>query len=223
MAGSSCVRIGKSLPVGSMTHANTLGDLRSAPASVAPATSRLCIFLAVLLGLGIALSLGRITYLQVITFHPLPHLDEWRTLILFSRVEQNSDAWSLLLVPHAEHRPFLPRLIFLLDSRLAHGTGALSLAAIDFLLLGIVPMWSFLLGGGADRNERVRLTSPAILILCIAALLLSGHQLSNFVRGFQVAMFMVYFFAILSFAAFACAFRPAVDGRAAQSLPLVLL
>src|SRR5262249_25845306 len=131
--------------------------------------------------------------------------------------------WSLLLVPHAEHRPFLPRLIFLLDSRLAHGTGALSLAAIDFLLLGIVAMWSFLLAGGADRNERVRLTSPAILILCIAALLLSGHQLSNFVRGFQVAMFMVYFFAILSFAAFACAFRPAVDGRAAQSLPLVLL
>src|SRR5262249_15967664 len=88
---------------------------------------------------------------------------------------------------------------------------------------GIVAMSSFLVAGRADRNERVRLTAPVLLVLSIAALLLSGHQMSNFVRGFHVAMFTVYFFAMLSFAAFACVSRPAADGRATQSLSLVLL
>src|SRR5262249_51511975 len=156
---------------------------------------------------------AHIVYLQVTAFNPLPHLDEWRTLILFSRIEQNSDAWSLLFVPHAEHRPLLPRLVFLLDAKLAHGTGALSLASTDCLLLGLIAIWAVLLTRKASPNEGVRLAAPCVLTLGIASLLSSGQQMMNFIRGFQVAMFMVYFFAMLSFAAFALALRPVANGR----------
>jgi hypothetical protein len=201
----------------SMNHANSLGAVR------APMISHLFIFFSVVLAAAVVRELGHIVYLQMITFHPLPHLDEWRTMILFSRVEDNSGSWSLLFVPHAEHRPFLPRLIFLLDTKLAHGTGAFSLAAIDCVALGLIGIWIFLLAGKASRNGGVRPAAPWVLVLSIAALLYSGHQMSNFIRGFQVTMFMVYFFAMLSFAAFASASQKPVAGRAARSTWLILL
>jgi hypothetical protein len=204
-----------------MNDANTLDAARPARAGIAPTAAHLFILLSALLVTAIVLELAHIVDLQVVTFHPLPHLDEWRTLILFSRVEQNSDAWSLLFVPHAEHRPLLPRIVFLLDAKLAHGTGAFSLAASDFLLLGLVAIWSFLLIGRAGRNEGTQLASPYLLVLCIAALLSSCHQMSNFIRGFQVAMFMLYVFAILSFATFAMALRRPASARSARS-PLLL-
>ncbi len=205
----------------SMNHADTRGAARPAPATIAPTVAHLFILFSALLVAGIALELGHIFYLQIITFHPLPYLDEWRTMILFSRVEQDLGSWSLLLVPHAEHRPFLPRLVFLLDTKLAHGTGALSLAAIDCLLLGLVSIWSILLIGNAGRNERVQLAAPYVLALCIASLLFSGHQMSNFVRGFQTTMLMFYFFTMLSFAALASALRRAASVRPARSLLLI--
>src|ERR1051326_2938776 len=192
-----------------MDHANSFDSPRGRRTNIASILSHLIILSSALLAAEIVLALARIFYLQVITFHPLPHLDEWRTMILFSRVEEESGSWSSLLVPHAEHRPLLPRLIFLLDAKLAHGTGALSLAAIDCLLLGLAAIWTFLLMANPGGNRRVRLATPYLLALCIALLLFSGHQISNFLRGFQVAMFMLYFFAILSFAAFALALRPA--------------
>jgi len=188
-----------------MDHADSFSLPRFRRAHFASITSHLFILLSVLLAAEVLLALARIFYLQVITLHPLPHLDEWRTMILFSRVEQDSGSWSLLLVPHAEHRPLLPRLIFLLDAKLAHGTGALSLAVIDGLLLGLAAIWAFLLMAKPARNERVQLATAYLLALCIASLLLSGQQTSNFLRGFQLAMFMLYFFATLSFAAFALA------------------
>src|SRR5262249_50984930 len=185
-----------------MKHTKVVGDARAARASVAPAVSHLVIFLSALLVAAIGLEFAHIVYLQVTAFHPLPYLDEWRTLILFSRIGQNSDAWSLLFVPHAEHRPLLPRLVFLLDAKLAHGAGALSLAATDCLLLGLIAIWAFLLTRNTERNEGFRLVAPYVLALGIASVLSSGHQMMNFIRGFQVAMFMVYFFAMLSFATF---------------------
>jgi hypothetical protein len=205
-----------------MSDANALGVARPARATIAPTISHLLLFFSALLSAEILFELAHIVYLQVITFHPLPHLDEWRTLILFSRMEQNSDAWSLLFVPHAEHRPVLPRLIFLLDTKLAHGTGALSLVAIDCLVLGSAAVWSFLLIRPASRNEG-RPAAPYVLVLCIAVLLFSGHQMSNFIRGFQVTMFMVYFFALLSFAAFAMILREPATGPPVRSALLVYL
>ena len=204
-----------------MNDANTHGAASPVRASIAPTISHLFIFFSALLGAEIVFEAAHIAYLQIITFHPLPHLDEWRTLILFSRVEQNSDAWSLLFVPHAEHRPLLPRLVFLLDAKLAHGTGAFSLAAIDCLLLGLAAIWSFLLIGHAGRNGGVQLAAPYALVLCIAALLFSGHQMSNFVRGFQVTMFMLYVFAMLSFAGFAMALRRPATGASLRSRLLI--
>jgi len=181
------------------------------------------VLLSALLGAGIAFELAHIIYLQVATFHPLPYLDEWRTMILFSRAEQEPSAWSLLLVPHAEHRPLLPRLVFLLDTKLAQGTGAFSLAIIDALLLGLAAVWAFLLTGNGNRNDGTQLAAPYPLALCIAVLLFSGHQMSNFVRAFQVAMLMVCFFAMLSFAAFASAFLPKASVRSARSLLFISL
>jgi len=199
-----------------------ISDMKAAlggRASIAPTVTRLFLLFSVILLAEIAFEAAHIVYLQVATFHPLPFFDEWRTLILFSRVEQNADAWSLLFVPHAEHRPFLPRLIFLLDTKLAHGTGAFSLAAIDCMALGLVTIWSFLLVGHASRKQ---LAAPYVLILCIAALLFSGHHMSNFLRAFQVTMFMLYLFAVLSFAAFALASETAGSRRPQSMLFLSL-
>jgi len=196
-----------------LLDARTLGRTRLRWASSTPAILYLFIAVSGILFAQIVLALAHILYLQVITFHPLPHLDEWRTMILFSQVEQDSGSWSLLLGPHAEHRPLLPRLVFLLDARLAHGAGALSLAASDCLLLGLIAIWAVLLMRKAGGNERVRLAAPFVLVLCIASLLSSGHQMVNFIRGFQVAMFMLYFFAMLSFSALALALQPAANGR----------
>jgi hypothetical protein len=204
-----------------INHSNAIAAARAARVTIAPAIPHLVIFFSALLVAEIALEFAHIVYVQVTSFHPLPHLDEWRTLILFSRVEQNSDAWSLLFVPHAEHRPFLPRLIFWADAKLAHGTGAFSLAVIDCLVLGLAAIWSFLLSGPASRNEGRRLAARHVAVLCIAALLFSGHQMSNFVRAFQVTMFMLYFFAMLSFVAFALALEPATSRR--QSILLLFL
>jgi hypothetical protein len=94
-----------------VTHPNTLGAAPAARTSAArtsiiPGSSHLILLLSAVLVVLIAVEFAHIVYPQVASFHPLPHLDEWRTLILFSRIEQNADAWSLLLVPHAEHRPF---------------------------------------------------------------------------------------------------------------------
>jgi hypothetical protein len=196
-----------------ITHASTLGAAPAARTSILPGTSHLVVFFSALLVGVIAVEFAHIVYLQTATFHPLPHLDEWRTLILFSRIEQNADGWSLLFVPHAEHRPFLPRLIFLLDAKFAHGTGAFSLAVIDCLLLGLAAIWGFLLIGRTGPNHKTQLAAPYLLVLCIVALLFSGHQMSNFVRAFQVTMFMLYFFAMLSFAAFAMALQAATTRR----------
>jgi len=182
----------------------------------------LIVFFSVLLAAEIALAFAHIVYVQITSFHPLPHLDEWRTLILFSRVEQNPDAWSLLFAPHAEHRPLLPRLVFLLDEKLAHGTGAFSLVVIDCLALALAAICSFLLIGRAGRNAREQLAAPYVLALCIAALLLSGHQMANFVRGFQATVFVLYLFAMLSFAAFAMALQAATMRRS-QSILLLSL
>lgn len=190
-----------------MNHANSFSLPRLRRANIASIIPYLVILLSVLLAAEVFVALARIVYLQIITFHPLPHLDEWRTMILFSRMEREPDSWSLLLVPHAEHRPLLPRLIFLLDAKLAHGTGALSLVAIDCLLLGLVAIWACLLTANGRQNDRMQLAIPYLLALCIASLLFSGQQMSNFLRGFQVAMFMLYFFATLAFAAFAFALR----------------
>jgi hypothetical protein len=206
------------------THLNALGALPSWNISTTGAfASHLCMLCAVLLGAEIALSIAHILWLQVVTFHPLPHLDEWRTAILFSKLEQDSSVWPLLLAPHAEHRPFVPRLVFLLDARLARETGALSLAAIDCLLLGIIAIWFFILRQTAKRNERVTLAAPSVLVLCVVSLAITGHQMSNFVRGFQATTFMVYFFAMLAFAAFASAFQPVGSRRAGRSYLLLFV
>jgi hypothetical protein len=208
---------------GAMQNANTLGAARFARANIGFGISSLFIFFSVLLAAEVVLELAHIFYLQVTTFHPLPHLDEWRTFILFSRIEKDPGSWSLLLVPHAEHRPFLGRLVFLLDNKLVHGTGALSLVAIDCVQLGLIGIWIYLLTGKASRNEGARLAWPQMLALSVAAVLLSGHQMSNFIRGFQVTMFMAYFFATLSFAAFASALPKPASGRPATFVLLIAL
>src|SRR5437660_8640091 len=106
-----------------MNHADTRGAARPAPATIAPTVAHLFILFSALLVAGIALELGHIFYLQIITFHPLPYLDEWRTMILFSRVEQVSGSWFLLLVPHSAHRLFFPALVVLVDAKLVGGEG----------------------------------------------------------------------------------------------------
>ncbi len=84
-----------------INDANTLGVGGRGRASIAPTAAHFLILVSVLLAAEIVFEFVHIVRIQFVSFHPLPHLDEWRTLILFSRLEQAADAWSLLFVPHA--------------------------------------------------------------------------------------------------------------------------
>jgi hypothetical protein len=184
---------------------------------------RLLFLLSILLGVTIAFEAAHIVYLQFITFHPLPWNDEWDTLALFSSVEETSGGWHLLLSPHNEHRLALPRIIALLDIKLADGTGALTLLTIDCLLLATVAVWGLLVTGKWDKKQPTNLAAPYVLTLCIACILLSGHQMSNLLWSFQIQVFMIYLFAIFAFATLGFALQHAAGGLVERSVFLILL
>src|SRR5206468_2780339 len=93
--------------------------------------------------------------------------------------------------PHNEHRIAIPRLITLLDLIVARGTGVMNLATILIVpALTTVVFWLALRG---------RLNRPMLLTACVACLLFSGGQMSNFVWAFQTQVWLLYFFSLLAF------------------------
>src|SRR5947209_7934352 len=125
-----------------------------------------------------AVELAHIIALQIATYHPMPWADEWDTLVLFSRAEQAPGSGiSFLFFPHNEHRIAIPRLITLFDLIVARGTGTINLAMVLIVPALTVAIFWFAL--------RSRVARPALLTVCIACLLFSGGQMSNFVWGFQ--------------------------------------
>jgi len=204
---------------GRTERANTARDAPSRRAATrAPILSFVTIFLAIALAAEIYLEVLHILYLQIVTFHPLPLNDEWGTMALFSAMEDSPPSWNLLLWPHLEHRPLLPRLIYLLDVKLADATGALCIVAIDCMQLAVAATWVLLLARKSGQGQQRPLVMPYFAALCIVAILFSGRQMQNFVWGFQVMFIMVYFFATLSFALFGLAMEHAANDRTAAYL-----
>jgi len=209
---------------GRTERANTARDAPSRRAATrAPILSFVTIFLAIALAAEIYLEVLHILYLQIVTFHPLPLNDEWGTMALFSAMEDSPPSWNLLLWPHLEHRPLLPRLIYLLDVKLADATGALCIVAIDCMQLAVAATWVLLLARKSGQGQQRPLVMPYFAALCIVAILFSGRQMQNFVWGFQVMFIMVYFFATLSFALFGLALDQAVDDQSAASARLLFI
>jgi len=183
---------------------------------------RALFFPSILLVAAVVAEGAHIAYLQFVTFHPLPWNDEWYTLALFSQMEETSGSWRLLFTPHNEHRLALPRIASLLDVKLAGGTGAFTLLALDCLVLTTIALWGLLISGKWGNNRQPNLTAPHVLTLCIAGILLSGHQMSNFLWPFQISVFMVYLFAILAFASLGSAIQNA-SGRLLGRFGLFIL
>jgi len=149
-----------------------------------------------------AAELAHIIALQIATFHPMPWADEWDTLVLFRRAEEaRGSGLGFLFFPHNEHRIAIPRLITLFDLIVARGTGAINLATLLIVpALTIAVCWFAL---------RRRVERPALLTACLACLLFSGGQMSNFVWGFQTQVWLLYFFSLLAF----CFVGKAVESR----------
>jgi len=147
----------------------------------------LCLIAAV-----VAIELAHIIALQASTFHTIPWADEWDTFFLASRAEKSpGTGLEFLLFPHNEHRIAIPRLIMLLDLITARGTGVINLAMLIMLpALSTLAFWFAL---------RRRVEWPLLLTACLACLLFSGGQMSNFVWGFQTSVGALYLFSLLAF------------------------
>jgi hypothetical protein len=120
------------------------------------------------------------TYLIVSTYSPLPHWDEW-TLFDHLALGKPSDlAW--LWAQHNEHRIFLPKLFFLVDVKLFHGTQVFLLASLWLLqLLQVVLLSASLRVLGGLRGSAWR-TGAGLIAFCIFC----PTQYENLVWGFQL-------------------------------------
>jgi hypothetical protein len=141
-------------------------------------------------------SFWNIAYLASSTFHPMPWQDEWDTISLFQQMGETShNAWRLFFLPHNEHRLAFPRLVYSIDFALARGTGALNLFAILVLHGGL----AICLIRSLYRDRDTSSLTSALAAFSIICVLFSGHQMSNFLWGFQVQVTAIYFFVALAF------------------------
>jgi hypothetical protein len=151
----------------------------SAPA-VSTLDSRLSVWLSygvLLAGLGAAVAAA---YIVISTYSPLPHWDEWS---LFDHLAAGKGwSWAWLWAQHNEHRILVPKIFFLLDVQLFHGTQSFLLASIfliQLLQVGLLSYSLWTLGGMRGSAWR---TGTGLIAYCI----LCPTQQENLIWGFQL-------------------------------------
>ncbi len=150
----------------------------SAPTDL-PADSRLSVILsyAVLLaGIGAGIASA---YIVITTYSPLPHWDEWA---LFDHLATGPVSLAWLWAQHNEHRILVPKLFFLIDAYLFHGTQAFLLTSVFLVQLLQTALLSFSLwrlGGMRGSAWRAGTGLIAYCILC-------PTQQENLIWGFQL-------------------------------------
>lgn len=132
----------------------------------------------------------KIIHLVIITYHPLPWVDEWNTLNSFRSWKENGELFNILFAPHNEHRMVFPKLFYFLDYLIFDGSakGTIALSISFFLLNSLI----FFI---AIRKYFPKQLPSSILGSCI---ILSGHQASNFIWSFQLQWSLFIFFLLLS-------------------------
>ncbi len=139
---------------------------------------------ASLLSYGVLLGgLGTIiatTYLIVSTYSPLPHWDEWA---IFDHLA-NGGTWSLryLWAQHNEHRIFFPKIFYLIDIELFHGTQVFLLASIWLIQLFQVILLSISLRALGGLRGAAWRSGTGLIAFCVFC----PTQYENLVWGFQV-------------------------------------
>jgi hypothetical protein len=172
--------------------------LGSPPSASAP-DSRLSLWLsyAVLLaGLG---ALAASAYIVVSTYSPLPLWDEWA---LFDHLATHPGwSWAWLWAQHNEHRILVPKLFFLADVHLFHGTQVFLLASIFATQLLQVTLLSYSLWKLGRMRGAAWRTGTGLIAYCI----LCPTQQENLTSGFQLQFVLpaaMATLAVLSFLLF---------------------
>ena len=140
------------------------------------------------------------------SYTPLPLFDYWG----YWRSVQDHQLHFLrqLFAQNSEHRIAIPRLLFLIDQHVFHGTSVFLLVCSFTLQLASAGLflWLAIHRGALSFVSRVNLA--AALLTC----LFTAQQFTNFTWGFQVQFIMVYFAGVAAFTAlYAGAQRPTLS------------
>jgi hypothetical protein len=137
------------------------------------------------------LEVALVIHLQVLTFHPLPWVDEWDVISNFSKMEAApGTGLGFWFFPHNEHRMAVGRIVTWLDFRVASGTTVLSLVAIVVAQMATVAA----IGSSARKD----VAYPLLFAACIGSALFSGYQMTNFLWAIQTQVAFLYLFAVVS-------------------------
>ncbi|HEX2612652.1 MAG TPA: hypothetical protein VHO02_03550 [Fibrobacteria bacterium] len=155
---------------------------------------------AVLLAFGIVVST---LYVVAVNFHPVVFRDSWETVPLFQAYLRGEPILGRMWEPWYRHRIFFPRILYLLDFRLAGGTGSLLVGASLLLQGGLAILVALALRRQTGLSAWGRVLASSLAVCACFWLVQSG----NLLWGFQVAWFLNAFAAFLG-AFLACGFRP---------------
>jgi hypothetical protein len=188
----------------------------STPAA-ATVDSRLSVWLSygvLLAGLGAAVASA---YIVISTYSPLPHWDEWS---LFDHLATgNGWSWAWLWAQHNEHRILVPKIFFLLDVQLFHGTQTFLLASIFLIQLLQAGLLSYSLWTLGGMRGSVWRTGTGLIAYCI----LCPTQQENLIWGFQLQFVVPAAMATLAVLSLLLRYRNSAENKIAESSLLLPL
>lgn len=145
------------------------------------------------------LALGILTFCTtvmgiVLNYSPIPWWDQWDGVVDFY-MRLHSTPLKALFEQHNEHRPFLSRLIFLIDIHYFGGRNLFVLAA-NVLLAGLIALLMYrIVARHLKTVPGACLGAAGAILVCV----FSWAQYENFTWGFQTQWFMVFLLALCAF------------------------
>jgi len=117
----------------------------------------------------------------------IPFLDQWEVVGLLEKQQQGSLAFSDLFAQHNEHRPFFPRLIWIVLSEFTRYNVNAQLWVNLFIALGT---FVFFVSRAVRTMEQRGVDAPWFLIPVLSLLVFNLGQRESWLQGIQTIMFL---------------------------------
>jgi hypothetical protein len=117
----------------------------------------------------------------------IPFLDQWEVVGLLEKQQQGALSFSDLLAQHNEHRPFFPRLIWLVLSELTQYNINAQLWANLLIAIGT---FGFFVSRSIRTWEQYQVRGPSFLIPVLSLLVFNLGQRESWLQGIQTIMFL---------------------------------
>lgn len=117
----------------------------------------------------------------------IPFLDQWEVVGLLEKQQQGGLSFSDLLAQHNEHRPFFPRLIWIVLAGFTQYNVNAQLWANLLIAIGTLV---FFVSRSIRTWEQCRVRAPSFLIPLLSLLVFNLGQRESWLQGIQTIMFL---------------------------------